>query len=161
MPAATSGRQSFPSIEQQINFSHYLFMIDEVADVDCSTTFSDGGGECLLAQNELSQCFADQSRLALAARGCKPRQLLVEFGRDLRVENYILCHFRAPTTSQPAAPPASRSRALASNSSATRASLSSSAAASTSANSIAPIAANASCTRGPHRPISFTVGTIR
>jgi len=36
------------------------------------------------------------------------------------------------------------------------------AAASTPANSIAPIAANAaSCTRGPHSPISRTVGTMR
>src|SRR5205807_9748658 len=60
-----------------------------------------------------------------------------------------------------AATPASLRRILASNSSATRASLSSNAAASVLANSIAPIAAKASCTFGPHSPISFTVGTMR
>src|ERR1051325_4566617 len=60
-----------------------------------------------------------------------------------------------------AATPASLRRILASNSSATRASLSRSAAASIFANSIAPIAAKASCTFGPQRPISFTVGTMR
>src|SRR5690349_8860157 len=64
-------------------------------------------------------------------------------------------------TTYSAATPASLRRILASNSSATRASLSRSAAASILANSIAPIAAKASCTFGPQRPISLTVGTMR